>query len=211
MSEADDASYLDPYRGALKQHGPTFKATLWGSRESQLVRFDVMIEMAGFEQCTIVDAGCGTGDFAARLIERDVSFARYIGIDALPELIAEAQQRDLARSAFRVADIVNDANVLAELQPDWVCISGTLNTFDEDVARRVVGDAFDAAAQGVVVNFLSDRYHPRWEGRDLTPARRFNTVGWLDWAMTRTSRVAFTQAYLDGHDATIMMVHDGDA
>ena len=43
-------------------------------------------------------------------------------------------------------------------------------------AREEVA-AFDAAAQGVVFNFLSDRPHPRWKEKDLRPARRFDTVG----------------------------------
>lgn len=209
MTGSGDASYLDPYRSALRRHGPGFEATLWGSKDTQVLRFDVMIDMAGFDQCTIVDAGCATGDFAARLIERHVPFERYVGIDALPELIDKARQRGLERCTFRVGDLVHDTAAIAEAQPDWVCFSGTLNTFDEDVARRVVGEAFKSAAHGVVVNFLSDRFHPRWGGKDLTPARRFNTIAWLDWAMSRTSRVAFSQAYLDGHDATIMMAHDG--
>ena len=33
-------------------------------------------------------------------------------------------------------------------------------------------------------------------------------AAWLDWALDRTSRVAFTQDYLDGHDATIVLRHD---
>ncbi len=114
------------------------------------------------------------------------------------------------RVSFHVTDLVADASVFARHEPDWVCLSGTLNTMDENTARRLVEAAFDAAAQGVVFNFLSDRFLPRWEGRDLAPAHRFDTAAWLSWAMTLTSRVSFTQTYLDGHDATLMIVHDGD-
>jgi hypothetical protein len=57
----------------------------------------------------------------------------------------------------------------------------------------------------VVFNFLSDRAGPECLARDVGPARRFNTVGMIDWALTHTSLVSFSQDYMDGHDATIMM------
>lgn len=211
MAASDDTSYLDPYRSAIRRHGPGFEATLWASRAAQRVRFDVMIELAGFEQCTIVDAGCGTGDFAARLIERGVGFRRFIGIDALEQMIAEAGSRGLARCEFIAADFVARPEVLAGHDADFVCFSGSLNTMDDEMAMRLVRTAFDAAAQGVVFNFLSNRPHARWGDKDLTPARRFDTAKWLDWSMQQTSRVSFTQAYLDGHDATVMMVQDEGA
>ena len=60
----------------------------------------------------------------------------------------------------------------------------------------------------MVFNFLSDRPHKRWADCDLAPAGRFDTAAWLDWAMDQSSKVAFTQDYLDGHDATILIRHD---
>ena len=96
---------------------------------------------------------------------------------------------------------------LGPLGADFVCFSGTLNTMDDETARRLVLAGYEAAAQGVVFNFLSDRPHSKWEGRDLLPARRFDTVAWLDWVLDLGPRVSFTQDYLDGHDATVMVMH----
>jgi SAM-dependent methyltransferase len=199
---------LRPYREAVARHGPCFHATLWSSPEGQRIRFDVMIDMAGLDQCTILDIGCGRGDFADRLLQRQVAFERFIGIDALPPLIQAAQAQGLPRCEFQVADALADPSVLARESADFVCISGTLNTMAEPAARKLVEAAFDVAAQGVLFNFLSNRYHKRWVEHELGPARRFDTLGWIEWALSRTSRVSFTQDYLDGHDATILMRHD---
>ncbi len=38
------------------------------------------------------------------------------------------------------------------------------------------------------------------------PAKRFDTLAMLDWAMTRTPLVRFRQDYLGGHDAAITML-----
>ncbi len=204
--EAGECAYLEPYREAVARFGTGFEATLWGSRDAQRLRFDVMIDLAGLQGCTIVDAGCGRGDFAARLLERSVGFARYLGLDALPELIEAARGRGLARCSFEVADVVAHPQVLREAGADYVCICGTLNTMDDATARRLVEDAFEAAACGVVFNFLSTRVNPRWSGRDIGPARRFDPLEWIALALGLSPRVAFTQAYLDGHDATIMVL-----
>ena len=197
--------YLKPYHEAVKRFGPSFSATLWNSREAQQLRFDVMIELAGFEDSVVLDAGCGTGDFGDRLIRRGVKFKRYIGIDAVDQLIEAARGRDLERCEFHHADLIHDHSPLARFSPDVVCISGTLNTMDEEMARELVSDAFDAARKGVVFNFLSNRTSVNCTRRDIGPARRFDTIKWIDWSLSRTSLVSFSQEYLEGHDATIMM------
>ena len=208
MNRPSAEEYLQPYRDAIERHGAGFRAMLWGSREAQWRRFDVLIDLAGLQNCTIVDAGCGHGDFAEYLLMHEIGFRQYIGLDAIEEMIEAARQRQLPRCSFELADLLADASRLAAYQADFVCISGTLNTMDEEAARRLVRASFDAAAQGVVFNFLSDRPHPRWRAEDLSPAHRFNTVSWLDWSLGITSRVTFTQDYMDGHDATIMLRHD---
>jgi SAM-dependent methyltransferase len=211
MPEHCPEGYLDPYRRAISEHGAGFAATLWESREGQVRRFDVMIDMAEFSGCTLVDAGCGPGDFAARLLERGIGFRRFIGLDAVPEMIEAARRRALPRCEFHIADVVADPRRLHIAGADFISISGALNTMAEETARRTVREAFDAAAQGVIFNFLSDRCTCQAAGRDLSPAHRFNTLVWLDWAMSLTTRVSFTQDYLDGHDATILLRHEAAA
>jgi len=124
------------------------------------------------------------------------------------QVIAAAQAQNLPRSEFRLGDALTDPSMLRTTEADFICFSGSLNTMDEPCARRLVQLAFEAAARGVVFNFLSDRPHQRWADQPLAPARRFDTLAWVNWSLDLTSRVTFTQDYLDGHDATIMLRHD---
>ncbi|MHC4218242.1 MAG: class I SAM-dependent methyltransferase [Planctomycetota bacterium] len=205
MADLADKAYLQPYREAVERFGAGFRATLWNDPEAQALRFDVMIGLADLEGRTVLDVGCGHGDFAARLLERRVPFARYVGVDAVRELVEAAGARRLDRCEFACGDAVADPSVLRSGEPDFVCISGTLNTMDEDTARSLVAGAFAAATRAVVFNFLSGLGDPRYADRDPAPARRFDPRRWLDFALGLSRRVTFSQAYLDGHDATILI------
>ena len=166
------------------------------------------LNLVSFDDARVLDVGCGQGDLAARLIERTVPIAGFVGIDAMPEMIEAAAKRDLPGCRFIAGDAIANPDLLGTGKPDYTCISGTLNTMDDPTAQKLVADAFAAAGGGVVFNFLSSRPHARFAGRDLAPARRRDPVRWLDFALGLSSRVAFTQAYLDGHDATILILHD---
>jgi len=204
--EADD--HLAAYRDAIHRYGPGFDATLWGSREAQLLRFDVLADLVDLGGLRLVDVGCGAGDLAAHLRDRGIDLAGYVGIDALPEMIRHAEARGLPGTEWRTGDPLADPGLL-DVDADMAYFSGTLNTLDDEAARRLVLAAWRRTSLGVCFNFLGDRPHPRWAGRRLDPARRFDVADWVAWALGLTSRVAFRQDYLDGHDATILVLHDG--
>ncbi len=208
-----DPDYLKPYLDAVASTGAGFDATLWSSREGQQRRFRVLTALAGLEgeePAAILDLGCGVGDLARFLVAHDHPFREYIGLDAVPEMVEVAAEFGDPRCRFVAADPVRDGAALDSASPDWIFISGTLNSMDESTARSLVERAYGAARRGVVFNFLSDRPHPEWDGRDLSPASRFDTVSWIDWALSNTPLVRFDQQYYRGHDATIAMRHAGD-
>lgn len=204
ISSSDD-SYLDPYRQSVAQHGTGFEAALWANRESQRLRFEVFTQLAYLPGRRILDAGCGRGDFATYLIDRGIEFERFIGVDALGEVIEFAQGRGLAGCEFHQGDLVNDAALFRIGEPEIVCVSGTLNTMTDEQARRVLEAAWAGAQRVMMFNFLSSR---AGDGAvpQTGPARRMDPLMWMDWALTRTSDVVFRQDYFPhGHDATICM------
>ena len=52
-------SYLNPYQEALNRHGAGFDATLWHSRETQTIRFDVLTGFVDLSGLTNVVGGRG--------------------------------------------------------------------------------------------------------------------------------------------------------
>lgn len=204
-STPSDQPYLDPYRRSVAVHGSTFEATLWASPRTQRLRFEVFRELAFFNGKTVLDAGCSRGDFAAYLLEQEVPFGRFVGVDALCEVIDFANARGLPRSEFHCGDFLTRSEALTQHQADIVTISGSLNTMTPEQASAVLESAWAAAGETLLFNFLSNRCGPTAPAQgDYTV--RLDTLALLDWAMSRTPLVAFRQDYFPaGHDATIAM------
>jgi predicted TPR repeat methyltransferase len=195
--------YLQPYQDAVHKYGGTFDATLWISKEGQLARFEVMRNCVDFQNHSILDVGCGIGDFAQYLFEQNVTFSDFHGIDAMEEMIETATNRSIPNATFSAVDVVTSLDQLQEA--DWVTCSGTLNAMGEELAIKVIDALYDHCTVGLAFNFLSNR-----SGRDpasecLEPASRFNTLELLQHVLHKTPLVSFTQTYLGGHDATIVI------
>lgn len=94
--------------------------------------------------------------------------------------------------------------------------SGSLNTLDQVMALRVLERAWNALVpggqgegrpgSGMIFNFLSGACGNKWRSVDTGPAKRFDPRAMMDFALARAAKVAFRQDYLDGHDATILML-----
>jgi|TARA_B110000196_G_scaffold314579_1_gene322942 SAM-dependent methyltransferase len=195
--------YLQPYQDAVKTFGGTFDATLWQSKEGQLIRFEVFRAFVDFTNCSILDVGCGIGDFAQFLVDNKVAFDSFYGIDAMEEMIVTATNRSIECSNFSTVDIVTSLEEIPKAE--WITCSGTLNAMGEELAIRTIDALFEQCNVGLAFNFLSDQSGRDPESESLEPATRFNTVGILKHVFTKTPLISFTQTYLNGHDATIVM------
>lgn len=199
------ADYLHPYQDWARRHGTGFGVTLWASQKSQQIRFEVFQQMFPMAGKRVLDAGCSRGDLAAYLHERAITYAAYVGIDAVEDVVAYARTRGLPRTRFLCGDIVEQPQLLAEGRPHVICISGTLNTMADPLVYRVLDSAWEAAEEALLFNFLSSQCHRSAPPQD-TVARRLDTMELLEWAFSRTWSVVFRQDYFQaGHDATILM------
>ncbi|QDU34605.1 hypothetical protein KS4_26760 [Poriferisphaera corsica] len=197
--------YLKPYRKAAQQCGSDFGVTLWANEKTQRLRFQVFTEMCYMAGKRVLDAGCSRGDLAAYLIERELHYAHYTGIDGIEDVIQFAQNRKLGNTTFIAGDFVADGSLFKQNDPQVITISGTLNTMSDKEALRVLDAAWNATSQTLLFNFLSDRVS-KDAPKQGWPARRLPALKLLDWALSETPLVSYRQDYFpNGHDATIMM------
>lgn len=212
-----EPSYLDPYFEAVRRHGPGFEALLWRSAEFQIARFRVLAEVVAPTGRVIADLGCGRADLAEWLEREGHAYGRYVGVEGVPELASEAQRRarELPEALIMTGDFASDDGLFDRLVRthgvEVFIFSGSLNTFAQDQAERVLDLAWRAIAPVrdgcLAFNFLSDQTREPCD--DTGPARRFDTLGLVRWALARTPSVVLRHDYLCGHDATITMYAQG--
>lgn len=203
--------YLAPYRCAVDQHGPRFESLLWNSHETQRLRFQAITSGINLAGRSVLDAGCGRADLAVWMRDQGVHWRRYIGVDAIPEMLAHARSLGLPNAEFHDADFVADdrAFMCAGAAPDVIVFSGSLNTIPRPLAIGALERAWRDCRVALVFNFLSSGDAPQPEAAAPGTAQKFSPPAVLKWALTRTRNVTLRHDYLDGRDATVFMIKSG--
>lgn len=197
--------YLEHYRQILRDKGPGFEATGWRNPDFQRERFRVSLEMQDCAGRVVLDAGAGRADFAAYMLEQGVEYKRFIALDAMEEMTRLVRERNLPRVEPVTLDFAGEADAFEQFRgAEAVFFGGSLNTFEQEHALRVLDRAWAIEPEALVFNFLTARC-PTPRHADAGPANRFDPLAMLDWALERTHLVRFRQDYLAGHDATIAM------
>lgn len=193
------------YSRRFAEHGYGARALGWGTSEQQRYRFAQTlrgpVELAGR---TVLDIGCGFGDYRDFLVRSLPKAAPYQGWDVNPDLIAEAAHRhaDDPGARFSIHDLMDPSCDDTPPAPvaDVGVMLGVLNfnlgdridnyAYSELALRR----AWALVARALVVDFLStiraaDRPVDAWVFLH-DPARM------LDVALTLSPRVTLKHDYL---------------
>ncbi len=141
--------YLNYYKSLLEKYGDSPKAVSWGSKESQELRFKVLLEIGDFTGKHILDVGCGLGDLYGYMEKMGYTYFGYTGYDIVPEMIIAAKKK------YPKAKFVD---VFPEEKFDYVFESGIFNLPELDWGTNtaiVINKMFDVCKIGVGMNFLS--------------------------------------------------------
>ena len=90
MSLLDTASIFKYHHNLTRQFEKGDVRSLgWASSETQQLRFSILSKIADFDNCSVLDAGCGYADLCGYL-KNKYPTCRYNGIDQIPEFILKA-------------------------------------------------------------------------------------------------------------------------
>jgi SAM-dependent methyltransferase len=154
MDAVDKERIIQRYDKRLAQYADDIRTLASGTEERRRLRFEVLAQIGIQSGCSVLDLGCGFGDFFAYLKERGVK-CRYVGYDINSKLIAVARQKHPA-AEFAVRDIQVDE--FPEF--DFIVSSSAFNLrlasqdnydFLADVLKR----CYEHARSGVAVDLLS--------------------------------------------------------
>lgn len=178
----------------------------YGSQSSQDARFSVLFRLGDMSGKTVLDIGCGRGDFARIAAGRGISFREYLGVDIVPKMIDIAREMNTLSSArFEVMDILESE---VEMSYDYVIMCGTLNLKTPDtpsVARNMIKKAFEIAKIGVAFNMTSVLGDA---GCRTEHTYYFDPFEILRYCSTMTRNLVFDHTYLP-HDFTVFMYKKG--
>jgi len=154
--DPEDASrVVQRYQRRIAEHGPTFESLNSGSEEKQAIRQWVHASALRGERPSILEVGCGLGDFYKYLTgqKRDCS---YHGYDIVPEYIAECQ-RVYPQARFEVRNIFLDGidGVYDTLVMSQVLNNRYQKSDNMQVMRRALELAFEHTRVSVSVDMLS--------------------------------------------------------
>jgi len=169
MNLIERATVMHFHRHRIAEFGrEDVKALGWRGTESQQKRFEVIASLADFTASTVLDVGCGRGDLKAFLDERFEDVA-YLGIDQMPEFIADANARYAGGSPCRFYE--GDFTTAAFPRVDYVIASGALGyrTQDDEFLHDMICRLYASADRAAIFNVLDAKRfpaHPLLLGRD---------------------------------------------
>lgn len=156
MDNIDKGSekYKKYFEARFARYGEEVKS-LWGSKDSQFERFEVLTPISNLEGKSILDVGCGFGDLWDFIVKhKSIRIRDYIRIDVVQEFVEIAQSR-YPEATFIVSDILD---LKLRCQVDYALASGIFFLPDEDWEDhmiRVCSRMLEIASNGIAVNYLS--------------------------------------------------------
>jgi SAM-dependent methyltransferase len=189
------ARVADYYETCLARHGPTPQGVDWNGSESHELRHRQFLRLIEDPAASVVDLGCGFGDFL-RFLRAARHRGEFIGYDIAPAMIDEARRLhgEGADRRWIVGAVPEPACA------DYAVASGVLNVRG-DVApdawaayvREVVETLSRTARRGFAFNVLTLSSDPERRRPYLYYA---DPVEMLDWCLSRFGRrIALLQDY----------------
>jgi SAM-dependent methyltransferase len=191
-------AYLRPYLDAVGRHGARFESLLWANPSAQAARFAALARWCELEGRVVLDAGCGRADFLQYLLDQEIKPAKYFGIEAIEELAAAAQRKNLPRALILRGDFVDEPTIL-DRDAQVIVFSGSLNTLSSDEFYQALRLGWEYTQSELAFNFLCS---PRLASAKHLTWHRTSDV--LELAYSLTGDVAVDDSYRNG-DCTIVM------
>jgi len=178
------------YTSAIEMYGITAKGVNWSSKQTQEIRFDTLLGMLPKKIDSLVDAGCGFGDFYTYMLKKKRIPHKYIGIDSLTDMYSIASEN--TGQEILIADICKDELPHAEY---YVC-SGAMNVLNSFETHQFIRNCFLACGTGFIFNIL--------HGEKESQTYNYFTTQQLKQIATelRVPHIKLKDNYLDG-DITV--------
>lgn len=189
MDARDRETIILRYNQRLASYGDDIRTLASGTEERRKIRFDVLREVGIQSGDSVLDVGCGFGDFSAYLQSSGLE-VQYTGIDINESLIEIAKQK-YNNAQFAVMDIEIDS--IPEV--DIIVSSSAFNlplqaTSNYEFVQRILKRFHAQARKAVAVDFMSS-----YVDYQSPEAFHYNPVTVFESAKAITKRVCLRHDY----------------
>ncbi|MDD2448221.1 MAG: class I SAM-dependent methyltransferase [Sulfurimonas sp.] len=138
------------YISAMELHGLSAKGVNWNSRDSQELRFKIILELlpSNLNELTLADAGCGFGDFYLYSKKENRLPKEYLPIDSIEEMVRVTKERTQSKAIL--ADICRDPLPSASY---YIC-SGAMNILERFETYLFMRNCYESSQKGFIFNIL---------------------------------------------------------
>lgn len=189
------------YEDKVRRYGYDHRGLGFRSRSSQERRFEALLGLGDFHGRTLLDVGCGFGDFLRFLEERGIR-PGYTGLDICEPMIRRCRERFVAADArFVVADVLD---YTPPHSFDYVVASGIFGLEAPGVRSRIAPTLERMSRwsrAGCAANFLSRRSPAQAEARVYV-----DPCEMLELGFAITPAVRIDHSYLP-NDFTLYLFH----
>lgn len=179
------------YSQSIKEHGISAQGVRWNNKYSQYKRFEAITKRIKKEinTSTLLDVGCGFGEYCEYLKSNNKSPLQYTGIDCEQDMVNICQKRFPTEDFFKI-DVLKDEVPNA----DYLICSGALNLMEYDEIDIFISKCYKQANKAFIFNALKDLTFNNLQQYQL-----------VDICKKYSQKISVYEGYLD-NDFTILMV-----
>ena len=179
------------YSQSIKEHGISAQGVRWNNKHSQYKRFEAITKRFKKDvlSATIIDVGCGFGEYLTYLQTNKKTPISYVGIDCEQDMINICNKR-FPNEEFHCLDVLTDDLPYA----DYLVCSGALNILEQEDIDLFISKCFQNATKGFIFNSLKNLTFNNMQQYEI-----------IDICKKYSQKISVFEGYLD-NDFTILMV-----
>ena len=89
-----DEIVKDFFNKLVEKHGYSPKSLAYSGEKSQKIKFNIVTEVGIEDNCSVLDVGCGFGDYFNYLKQRGIKNVKYCGIDISNKIVDFAKEKN---------------------------------------------------------------------------------------------------------------------
>tara|TARA_B100000953_G_scaffold79822_1_gene64848 strand:+ start:1669 stop:2268 length:600 start_codon:yes stop_codon:yes gene_type:complete len=194
---AEDEIVKDFFNKLVEKHGYSPKSLAYSGEKSQKIKFNIVTEVGIEDNCSVLDVGCGFGDYFNYLKQRGIKNVKYCGIDISNKIVDFAKEKNSLVNVIQgnVLDLSDDEKYDYVISLGFNCVKTGSNW---RTLTQVLDKMWKLSKKGIAYNAVStfSEDSPR-KIYFVSPAKV------IDYIMNNlTYKVVFRHDYMP-HDFTI--------